>query len=349
MAALDHPGIVRILDAGEADGQAYLAMELLRGVTLARLLADRQRLGPAAVRSLLEAVCSALAAMHRRGIVHRDITASNLLVTEPAAASSPDGAGLGERVTLMDLGLARARGMVTVTGTASIVGTLAYMAPERLRGAPADERSDVYSLGVVAYECLTGHRPFRAEGEPDLIRRLMVGSPVLPRPLDPETPPALAATVLQMIAADPDRRPANAEAVLAGLTAGPLPDTPRRQVPGPGHRTGPDPDGAPLVQELDPERASWRQLLDQARTAHQGGRDTEAQVLALHCTRRLRREVETSGTDPDPGPQAVEALLAELRELTSGSRPRPVPGPCPARPAACEVSERGPGGEGGTA
>jgi eukaryotic-like serine/threonine-protein kinase len=150
MASVHHPAIVAIHDVGEADGEPYLVMELVEGESLAARFGRGGALSPEEVAPILGSVAAGLAAVHARGLVHRDVKPHNILL--PAG-----GAG-----KLADFGLARGDETTTLTSPGTAVGTLGYLAPELLHGEPATPASDVYALGVVAYEGLTGQRPHLA-------------------------------------------------------------------------------------------------------------------------------------------------------------------------------------------
>lgn len=151
-ASINEPHVVPIHGFGEIDGQLYLDMRLIEGRTLSAILADPEStLSPETTVSIIEQIAAALDAAHREGLIHRDIKPSNILVTDQNFAY------------LIDFGLARTAGEHGLTTAGSTLGTLAYMAPERLEGGQADPRSDVYALACVLYECLTGTRPYPAD------------------------------------------------------------------------------------------------------------------------------------------------------------------------------------------
>ena len=150
VATISHPNVVRLLERGEHDGRLYLAMELLAGETLA----SRLRRGPLPLPEALDAGrqhASALAALHQRGVVHRDVNSANIMC-EP-----------GGRHVLLDLGLARGLASSTLTRAQTVLGTLPYMSPEQLRGEELDARTDLWSLGVVLHEMATGELPWDAD------------------------------------------------------------------------------------------------------------------------------------------------------------------------------------------
>src|SRR5918996_1541909 len=194
-ASLSHPNIVSIYDRGEAEGTYYIAMEHLDGRTLKELIVAR---GPAPPKVAIEYVRQILAALrfaHRKGIVHRDIKPHNVLV-------DADG-----RVKVTDFGIARA-GASQMTEAGSIVGTAQYLSPEQARGDAVDQRSDLYSLGVVLYELLTGHVPFGGDSPVEIAMKHLSTKPKLPSELREGLPEELDLVVAAAAAPDPrhDRR-----------------------------------------------------------------------------------------------------------------------------------------------
>ena len=150
ISRLRHPSIVELLDAGLSDdGRPFLVMERLEGVDLASALAAEGRRAPLAALAVIEPVCSALVLAHEHGVIHRDIKASNVFVCAEA-----------QRVVLLDFGIAKVVGATDLTVSRQALGTPACMAPEQIRGAAVDARTDVYGLGVLAYHVLTGRMPF---------------------------------------------------------------------------------------------------------------------------------------------------------------------------------------------
>src|SRR5215472_15223571 len=194
-ALLSHPNIAQVYDYVEKAPPVpgFLVMELVDGQSLARLLA-RGPIGPARAMGIVAQAASGLQAAHAAGLVHRDIKPGNLLV-------GPD-----DYVKITDFGIAQAAGSARLTRTGTLVGTAAYLAPERATGGPATPASDLYSLGVVAYECLTGQAPF--DGEP-LAVALAHMQQAIP-PLPPSVPAEVAALVADLTAKDPSARPPSA-------------------------------------------------------------------------------------------------------------------------------------------
>src|SRR5262245_16080713 len=147
--SLEHPNVVPIYDAGEVDGRLYLAMRLVSGTDLRRLLLAEGRLEPTRALAICRQVANALDAAHYRNLVHRDVKPSNVLLDE------------SENVYLADFGLTRRlEDQESPTGESRSIGTLSYLAPEQIEGGPVDGRADLYSLGCVLFECLTGRVPF---------------------------------------------------------------------------------------------------------------------------------------------------------------------------------------------
>ena len=191
MASVRHPAVVAIHDFGEANGRAYLVMEYVPSEPLSRVLGRAGRLGVATTLELVAQAAEALQAVHDQGIVHRDVKPANLLLR-------PDGT-----VVLTDFGIAATPGRTALTGPGAVLGTPSYLAPEQVLGAPATPRTDVYALGLVAYECLAGRRPFVADN-PYAVAMQRVHQ--APPPLGPDVPAPVAAVVQRALAIDPDHR-----------------------------------------------------------------------------------------------------------------------------------------------
>jgi serine/threonine protein kinase len=199
-ASLSHPNIVQVYDRGETeDGASYIAMEYVPGGTLKEKIS---REGPLAAReaaALGAQVAEALGAAHERGMVHRDIKPQNVLLTEKGDAK------------VADFGIARAGSSVTISKTGSVMGTAGYMSPEQALGEPATPKSDLYSLGVVLYEALTGELPFTADN-PIAVSMKHVTEPLRPpRDIDPTIPEGMNALVTKLMAKDPEDRYASAD------------------------------------------------------------------------------------------------------------------------------------------
>ena len=196
-AALSHPNIVTVFDAGEADGRPYIVMEYVEGRALDVRLREEGPLGPQAVEHVARQVCAGLDHAHGHGLVHRDLKPGNLI-------ERSDGT-----VKIADFGIARADDTTELTEAGTIIGTAAYLAPEQAESGPVTPRTDLYSLGVVLYELLTDRRPWEVESIADLSRRWTEPLPALP----PEVPIGLREAVERSLAPDPEDRPASAAEV----------------------------------------------------------------------------------------------------------------------------------------
>ena len=200
MATINHPGVVDVYDYGSDQQLAFLVMEYVEGDALSRTLSRVGRLTPARTMALVAQAADALQAAHANGIVHRDVKPGNLLVR-------PNGT-----LVLTDFGIARSAlvGQLTVAG--SVLGTASYISPEQASGAVATAASDVYALGVVAYQCLSGHRPFDGATPIEIAMKHVRDTP---RPLPADIPPAVRAIVDRALAKDPGARWPTASAMAA--------------------------------------------------------------------------------------------------------------------------------------
>jgi eukaryotic-like serine/threonine-protein kinase len=252
-AGLAHPNIAGVFDYGEEGGRPYIVMELLHGETLAERVRRDGAMDPSLVAGIGSDVAGALADAHQHGLVHRDIKPANIMVTDRGD------------VKVMDFGIAAsATGGTGLTGTGMVMGTARYLSPEQASGGPATPASDLYSLGAVLYELLTGQPAFERP-TPVATAMAHVNDPVRPvRELRPDAPPHLAHLIEQCLAKDPAARPASAAAVAAELGA----DTPLRPsddtavLPAVGAGTLELPVAAPTEPGLEavpaPRRRAWR-------------------------------------------------------------------------------------------
>ncbi|AUI50682.1 protein kinase domain-containing protein [Arthrobacter crystallopoietes] len=195
-ALLNHVGIANVFDYGEEEGSAYLVMELVPGQPLSTIIERERVLSPDRTLSLIAQTARALAVAHAQGLVHRDIKPGNLLIT-------PD-----RRVKITDFGIARLADQVPLTATGQVMGTAQYLAPEQATGQTATGQSDIYSLGVIGYECLSGARPFSGESQ---IAIALAQVNDTPPPLQENLPRPIRALLMSMLAKDPADRPATAE------------------------------------------------------------------------------------------------------------------------------------------
>lgn len=203
-ALVNHEGIASVFDYGEENGSAFLVMELVPGEALSTILERETKLPPERALDIVAQTASALQAAHAAGLVHRDIKPGNLLIT-------PDG-----RVKITDFGIARIADQVPLTATGQVMGTVQYLSPEQASGHPASPATDIYSLGIVAYESMAGRRPFTGESQ---VAIAMAQINEQPPPLSDEIPEPVRNLVLAMIAKKPEDRPASAAVVARAANA----------------------------------------------------------------------------------------------------------------------------------
>ncbi|MDX1415929.1 MAG: serine/threonine-protein kinase [Candidatus Promineifilaceae bacterium] len=194
IANFQHPHILPVFDYGEEDDYAYLAMPFIEGGTLAELInggmVDYQR-----VRRIISQVGDALDYAHSYDVVHRDIKPTNILIDER------------QNALLTDFGISKIVGdLVNITATGQVIGTPAYMSPEQIKGEALDGRSDIYSLGIVLYEMVTGRTPYRADTPPALFVKHLLDPLPLPSALKPDIPPVVENVILKSLAKDRDDR-----------------------------------------------------------------------------------------------------------------------------------------------
>ncbi len=213
VARLNHPNLVAVYDTGSEEGQPYIVMELVRGRSMQQAISAGGLTEDRALEVVAD-VCSALSYAHSQNLVHRDIKPGNILLAE-------DGT-----VKVTDFGIARAVDEETVTQTAAVLGTAAYLSPEQAQGFEVDARSDIYSLGVVLYEALTGSQPFSGDSPVTVAYQHVQETPRTPRELDPAISPAAEAIAMRALAKNPANRYQNAQAMrddlLNARTGGPV-------------------------------------------------------------------------------------------------------------------------------
>jgi eukaryotic-like serine/threonine-protein kinase len=217
-AQLSHPNIVQVFDVGEEDGKPFIVMECVEGSTLAEELKERGRLEPDEVVDLALQICGGLEHAHAAALVHRDIKPQNLLLR-------PDGA-----VKIADFGIARAAETTRLTQMGSVLGTAAYLAPEQALGEEVTASADIYSLGCVLYELLTGRTPYVFKTLPELVVKHREEAIEPLREVRPEVPERLEAAVMHALARNPDYRPESAAAFAEELAAA-APEPPTRPLP----------------------------------------------------------------------------------------------------------------------
>lgn len=191
---LAHPNIVVVFDAGEEDGIYFLTMELVEGKSLQALLDSGQAFPLPRVLRILEQTCNALQFAHERNVVHRDIKPANLMLTAD------------DTVKITDFGTAKILQFGTVQQTAHVMGTPSHMSPEQVKGRAVDGRSDIFSLGVMLYEMVTGEKPFPGQNITTVIYKIVNEEPIPPRQIDPSIHPGISAVILKALTKDPDYR-----------------------------------------------------------------------------------------------------------------------------------------------
>lgn len=210
---IDHPNIVRVFERGESDHKLYIVMEWLDGQTLAQRVRSGEPLPLEACLALMRQLADAVARIHARGIVHRDLKPENVMLVNE-----------GDRLAakLLDFDIAKAGSHTRLTETGVIVGTVGYLAPERITRQVTCPESDTFALGVVFYEALTLEKPFFGENAAEVVRHILEGQPLDPRTLRPELPAGISALVLEMLAKEPAARPSDGR-LLERLAAADLP------------------------------------------------------------------------------------------------------------------------------
>ncbi len=194
--SLSHPGIAALYDYGEQDGSAFLVMELILGEPMSDLLEREPVLPPRRLLPILSQTARGLHAAHLAGVVHRDVKPGNIVLT-PAG-----------RVKITDFGVSLSSNQVPMTDTGMVMGTAQYLSPEQAVGGPATAASDLYALGIIAYEASVGHRPFTGPTAVDIaVAHVNTAVPPLPSSVEPQ----LAALIMRLLAKDPATRPSSAD------------------------------------------------------------------------------------------------------------------------------------------
>jgi tRNA A-37 threonylcarbamoyl transferase component Bud32 len=323
-AGINHPNVVSVFDTGSEDGLHYIVMEYVDGETLDDVLAREKVLPPERVVAIAEPVARALEAAHQKGMVHRDVKPGNIMLDRSGT------------VKVVDFGIARAAADDTLTQTGIVLGTAAYLSPEQAQGVAVDPRSDVYSLGCVLYEMLTGRKPFTGDSALAIAYKHVREDPTPPSQVNPDIPTELEAVVTTAMAKDPAQRFPSGGAMQEALSAAATGEMPAMAAVGadatePLHGSGDTavmttPETAP---EPSPERPSrwWLPWLviavillalivlgfvafggEEPRRAGGGG-PTQTEAPA----ETTPPETETA----DPVRDAYIALLAELEEGTA--------------------------------
>jgi serine/threonine protein kinase len=214
VAKLIHPNIVQVYDTGVDEGRHYIVMEYVEGRSGAQVLTRQGPLDPATAAEAGIQACAGLDYAHRRGIIHRDVKPGNLMIV-----GGPVGGG-EMTVKLTDFGIARAVEQTRITQVGSVVGTAAYLAPEQVRGEEATPATDVYALGVVLYQFLTGRLPYEGSSLAELAVRQQNERPLPPSTYNDDVPETLGGAVLRALEGDPSRRYGSADELASSLNLG---------------------------------------------------------------------------------------------------------------------------------
>jgi serine/threonine protein kinase len=328
-AGLREPHVIPIHDYGEIDGRLYIDMRLVEGMDLAEVLARHGPLPPPRAVDIITQVAAALDAAHADGLVHRDVKPSNVLISTHNQTT--------DYVYLVDFGIAHSAAATRLTVTGSTIGTVAYIAPERLVSDHWDHRVDIYALGCVLSEILTGQKPFPVSDAQAQIFAHLHAPPPRPSRLRAGVPPGFDDVVSIAMAKDPARRYPSAGALAAAAQAvlTPLPDTVPTGAQGRGRRrirsTGPAGGSAPAVKK--PRRPGRK-------------RGAAVVVLAAALAAALGFGGPTSPPPPPVPAATVEREIAQLDQDQTGQPPQPVtcPADLPAEDGAelrCKLASQG--------
>jgi eukaryotic-like serine/threonine-protein kinase len=294
VAKLIHPNIVQVYDTGVDEGRHYIVMEYVEGRSGAQILQRHGAVEPEVAAEIGIQACAGLDYAHRRGIIHRDVKPGNLMIV-----GGPVGGG-EMIVKLTDFGIARAIEQTRITQVGSVVGTAAYLAPEQVRGEEATPATDVYALGVVLYQFLTGRLPYEGSSLAELAVRQQNEKPLPPDTYNSEVPETLGAAVLRALEGDPSRRYASADELAAGLRLGL--------------------EGGDVTLPLGDDGTAATNVLggDTAATRHMG-RDT-AQTEYRPAQSQTRRPQPRVAPAPPPAPAAPAPRAAQPRSRSAFSR-----------------------------
>jgi serine/threonine-protein kinase len=249
-ARLSNPNVVSVFDTGADGGVHFIVMEYVEGRTLADYLAGGGRIMPDRAIEVAEAVCGALSAAHAQGVIHRDIKPGNIMLT-PAG-----------QVKVADFGIARMTMTAeTVAQTAAVLGTASYLSPEQAQGQPVDGRSDIYSLGCVLYEMVTGRPPFLGDSPVTVASKQVLEQPVTPSKLNGDVTPDLDAVILRALAKNPANRYQSAEELRADLDRArrglPVEATPLLAPPATTQVLAPAGGRTQVMPPVEPEGSRW--------------------------------------------------------------------------------------------
>ncbi len=302
-AGLSHPNVVGVFDRGEWDGTYYIAMEYLPGRSLKAVVREHGALSPTDAIDIVVQILLATRFAHKRGIIHRDIKPHNVILDEEG------------RAKVTDFGIARA-GASDMTMTGSIMGTAQYLSPEQAQGYAVSETSDLYAVGVVLYELLTGSVPFEGDSAVSIALKQVSVEPVPPSERNPEVGPALDAVVMRALAKQPSARFASADEFIAALQQARVGIAP---APAPAPNGPPPTAAAFVVPPLPAGRDGSREGEDPGRGRTPGGHRqagrcgpppawwcsrSSPRSCCCFCSRRrrARRRCPTSPARPNPRP-----------------------------------------------
>jgi serine/threonine-protein kinase len=350
-AGLQHPNIVQVFDRGEWDGTYYIAMEYLEGRNLKQVVRDHGALEPALAVDLVIQILKAARFAHRRGVVHRDVKPHNVIVDDEG------------RAKVTDFGIARA-GASEMTETGSIMGTAQYLSPEQAQGHPVDSRADLYSIGIVLYELLTGALPFDAESPVTIALKQVTEEPTAPMRLNPAVSRALDAVVMRALRKEPAERFQDADEFIAALESA---------MSG-GYAETVAVAGAPVEALEEADRRNWGRMAaialvllalaalaigawlllsgDKVTVPDVVGKrsGTAAQILqnrgfevdVVPIQSDTVPEDRVAGQRPDPGTEAAEGSLVTITVSSGpGEAPVPIVQGLPADEAADKLREAG--------
>ncbi|HDP36140.1 MAG TPA: serine/threonine protein kinase, partial [Candidatus Hydrogenedentes bacterium] len=201
---LNHPNIITIYDVGEEEGVAYIAMEFLEGKDLNTIITEQRKFDVETVANYGALICEALACAHDQGVFHRDVKPANIFIPSQGV------------LKVVDFGIARTHDS-TLTQDGALIGTPTYMSPEQFMGQKVDARSDLFSVGIILYEMLTGEKPFTGEALTTIMHHILKSNPAPPHELNYLVPEALSAAVMRALSKRPQERYSNGRAMAAAL------------------------------------------------------------------------------------------------------------------------------------
>ena len=321
-ASVSSPRLVTVFDSGVDQGMPFLVMELVAGRTLRQMLDEAGPLPPGEAAGIAAAVCEGLEAAHAAGLVHRDIKPANIMLA-------------GGQVKILDFGIARADGTPAGTATGMVLGTPAYLSPEQAAGRPAGQASDLYAVGCVLFEMLTGTPPFTGESPVDVAYRQVHDDPGLPSARRPGLPAGLDQVTAWLLAKDPAARPANAAAARAALLAASAPGStvvpaaPAGLITGGGRR--PHRSEAVLAAALAAALIALVTVLlarpGSGGAAHAAGRPPAAPAMTSHAPSATPTP---SQSRPTPAARSTSVAAPTATPTPSQSRPTPAARSTPA-------------------